>query len=286
MKDHDSGAREQAEEGGVAGATGPNVVPFPRSWYGAADELVPIRAADPPRRPAPTADASTFWGGESTAPDATAEGMAGADGSGSTQRPPHAEPRDAEPAPVWSSLRVGAGIDPGRPAPRAPVSGALNDGRRAGRRLRPALLALVVCVALLVAVVASFAPGTGGGQGEVSHGADKLAKLAATSATRAPGPAAAGTTGRPTRNTSRHGNHATARRAPGRRAMASRPAVTTQQGTGSTPVPAEVSPTGGGTPVTTAPASASSGSGPDSKTGGVGAPAGALPDIQQTNQQP
>src|SRR5579875_15 len=65
MKDHNSGAKEQAEEGGVGG-TETNVVPFPRSWYGSVDELVPIDTGPSPEpdRPSSLADASAFWGGD------------------------------------------------------------------------------------------------------------------------------------------------------------------------------------------------------------------------------
>ncbi len=69
MKDHNSGAKDQAEDGGVGGA-GANVVPLPRSWYGSVDELVPIDPGPPPgsdRRTSLTG-ASAFWGGDDERP--------------------------------------------------------------------------------------------------------------------------------------------------------------------------------------------------------------------------
>lgn len=69
MTDHNSGAKDQAEAGGVDGA-GANVVPFPRSWYGSVDELVPIDPGPPPDtdRSSSSTDATAFWGGDATQP--------------------------------------------------------------------------------------------------------------------------------------------------------------------------------------------------------------------------
>jgi hypothetical protein len=69
MTDHNSGAKEQAEKD-AAGAVGTNVVPFPRSWYGSVDDLVPISPGPPPDAGAPSslADASAFWGGDASQP--------------------------------------------------------------------------------------------------------------------------------------------------------------------------------------------------------------------------
>src|SRR5579863_4448048 len=68
MTDHNSGATDPAEEGGAADTRAANVVPFPRAWYGSVEELVPIDLA-PPRsaqRSDTVADASAFWGGDTT----------------------------------------------------------------------------------------------------------------------------------------------------------------------------------------------------------------------------
>jgi hypothetical protein len=76
MKDHNSGAKDQAEEGGVGG-TGANVVHFPRNWYGSVDELVPIDPGPPPGsdRPGSLTDASAFWGGGDGGGDGRPEGV-------------------------------------------------------------------------------------------------------------------------------------------------------------------------------------------------------------------
>lgn len=84
MTDHNSGAKDQAEEGGAAGGAAANVVPFPRTWYGSVDELVPIDL-EPPRngrQSDPAGDASAFWGGE-TAQTGVARGPT-AEGSDAT----------------------------------------------------------------------------------------------------------------------------------------------------------------------------------------------------------
>src|SRR5579875_2011144 len=69
MTDHNPGANGPAEQGG-AGRTGAKVVPFPRSWYGSVDELVPIAPSPPkePDRSVASPDASTFWGGNAAEP--------------------------------------------------------------------------------------------------------------------------------------------------------------------------------------------------------------------------
>ena len=78
MKDHDSGAKEQAEDGG-AGGKGANVVPFPRSWYGSVDELIPIEPGPPPGavRESSLTDASAFWGGDATQSDEASKASLG-----------------------------------------------------------------------------------------------------------------------------------------------------------------------------------------------------------------
>jgi hypothetical protein len=75
MKDHNSGAKDQAEEGGVGGA-GAKVVPLPRSWYGSVDELVPIDPGPPPGpdRPTSLTGASAFWGGDDARPEGVEAG--------------------------------------------------------------------------------------------------------------------------------------------------------------------------------------------------------------------
>lgn len=294
MKDHDSGARDQAEEGGVAGASGRNVVPFPRTWYGAVDELVPIRSDDPPRGSVPGVDALAFWGGEpggapaDTATEPEAEPVT----PDSAQPQPRPEP---EPAPdervaglARASLRVGTETD--RARPRAPYVAGLTGAERGRSRRAPALLALGVCVALLLAVAAAFGPGVDGGHPSDRHtgrvrggGAHATAlgaarRLTATATTRRPKAYRASR-----RHQMRH--HAAESTTSEPRAKRSTPSPATRPSADTTPVVSAVPTTGESAPTS---GSASTGSGRASTgAGGGGAtPAGALPDVQQTNQQP
>ncbi len=167
MTDHDSGAKDQAGEGGAVGSTATNVVPFPRTWYGSVEELVPINP-EPPQssvRSDPVADASAFWGGD------TAEASVGhgAPAEHSAAPPSSEEARwewqddlefDHGPCPDGDERRHdGRGLPRGVPAETRQRTGEPR------RRVR-AVLALAL-IGLLVSVI-SVAALNGGGTGK--HG--------------------------------------------------------------------------------------------------------------------
>jgi hypothetical protein len=64
------GSAGGADGGRLAGADAPNVVPFPRDWFGSVDELVPIEL-DPPEA-GPNA-AAAFWDGDAGVGEDAAE---------------------------------------------------------------------------------------------------------------------------------------------------------------------------------------------------------------------
>ncbi len=127
MKDHNSGAKDQVEEGGVGGA-GANVVPLPRSWYGSVDELVPIDPGPPtePDRRSSLTDASAFWGGDDRRPEGVEAGRSEAAG---TDLP---NPRDDAP-----------NAGPAVSAPSHAKSKVHGRGRRRGQPATAVALALV-----------------------------------------------------------------------------------------------------------------------------------------------
>jgi hypothetical protein len=162
MTDHDSGAKEQAEEGGAAAGAAANVVPFPRSWYGSVDELVPIDPRPPARSSDRASDASAFWGGD--APQAPVREEAPGARSGKTSPP-------RQIVTEWDDDEIelaGRGPDaPGgetAPDPTSPPDAAhggarLRDGslrgKRSPQRLPPALAAALVV--LLVGILSAGA---------------------------------------------------------------------------------------------------------------------------------
>ena len=165
MTDHDSGAKDQAEEGGAAGAPAANVVPFPRMWYGSVEELVPINP-EPSRssvRSDPVADARAFWGGDtaqsSVGHEATAENSAAAPASEEAQSEWQGDVEFAhEPRPDRDERRHDE-----RGFPRGvPTETRQRIGEP--RRRLPAVLALAL-IGLLVGVI-SVAALNGGGTGK------------------------------------------------------------------------------------------------------------------------
>ena len=154
MKDHNSGAKDQAEEGGV-GVAGAKVVPLPRSWYGSVDELVPIDPGPPPGPDGPSSltDASAFWGGGDGRPEvAEAEHAEEARRSPDAGRSEDAGTNFADPGgDAHSPVRVMSG-----PAHVKP-----NVQRRGGRR---GLWATVIALSL-VAMAAVAATGSLTGRG-------------------------------------------------------------------------------------------------------------------------
>src|ERR1700744_3140752 len=107
MTDHNSGADGQAEERGGTRSPAPNVVPFPKAWYGSVDELVPISPAPSVTgsgRADSLADATAFWGGDATTPSGPDTGAESADDDPSarpTTPPPDRREDEARVSPQW-----------------------------------------------------------------------------------------------------------------------------------------------------------------------------------------
>lgn len=152
MTDHNSGAKEEAEGRGVAGATGANVVPFPRSWYGSPDELVPIDLEPPVTsgRQASVADATAFWGGDATGPRAEAGGISAAPATDDGASFEASGPMDGPAAPP-DARGAGAALSRPRSRPRRGWAG-LADRRRL--RSSPLAVSLIALVAGLAAAIA------------------------------------------------------------------------------------------------------------------------------------
>ena len=154
MTDHNSGAKDEAEERGAAGAAAANVVPFPRAWYGSADELVPIGTEPHAHRSDSLADASAFWGGESTEPGSDSDLRTELPGvAPSAAEPDVTDWSGAEPEPPRDS-HSGARVSPNDVAARRVPAGGGDTRSASGKRLRAAL-ATILCgvVSGLVALV-------------------------------------------------------------------------------------------------------------------------------------
>ncbi len=156
MTDHDSGAKDTAEGRDIAGVSAPNVVPFPRAWYGSVDELVPIdpvRASDSSGGD-PLADASAFWSGDTSTPTLIPTPPASSSAEAAARKPATREWAEDE-LEFAGAGRVGAYRRPGAPSPRGRTIGA--EQVRAGvapRRVSAVLaLVLVVLIAGLTALV-------------------------------------------------------------------------------------------------------------------------------------
>ena len=285
MTDHDSGAKDRAKEGGVAGATGPNVVPFPRSWYGAVDELVPI-SADPPRRNSGEADATAFWGGDSQPLSPDNDAVADAQAADAART---GQPGQSGSASAWGP-RCGSGRTLDWSAPLEEIAAVRGlAGRR--RRYQSALLAVGVCVALFFGADIAFAPDGASRPASATHARDKHHPSASIATSKSP-PVAVGSTdslGRSTghrRRTRRDGlDHRTR---PAKHVVVSDPvqAAQTQPATGSPPVVSSLPPASESTATTVVSRSASSAGGSQNRNVGGSGPGGGLPDVQQTNQQP
>lgn len=148
MTDHDSGAKDKAEEVETGRAAAPNVVPFPRSWYGSVDELVPIdpQPPRPDRATESVSDASAFWGGDSD-PAPVADDEIGA-----------ASVKTSPPQQVVTE-RHDAEFDVAEPSPPRRQPAVARPRSRSPRRV-PAAFALAL-IALLVGVISVAALGRG-----------------------------------------------------------------------------------------------------------------------------
>lgn len=175
MTDHESGAKEQAEEDRAAGGPAANVVPFPRSWYGSVDELVPIDP-QPPRaaRSSDTvADANAFWAGDTT----RARGDQGAGSPSGKTSPPH------QVVPEWDEDEIELSLGPSAPTgdvapePGGPQGAVPSSARQRDTSQRPPrrlpIVVAVALVALLVGIISAAAL-DGGGRGR-NHAATGIA---------------------------------------------------------------------------------------------------------------
>ncbi len=120
-EDGTHGATPEASANAEASA---NVVPFPRSWYGAADELVPIPIGPPAVDPDPSeADATAFWGGDPRALDARPQADVDAAPSAAAHTAPDAAAHVAPEAAARTAPEAVAYAAPGAGAPAAPPLG-------------------------------------------------------------------------------------------------------------------------------------------------------------------
>ncbi len=165
MKDHNSGAEGPAEERGGASSPAPNVVPFPRAWYGSVDELVPISPAPSvtasPRADS-LADASAFWGGEATkpsGPDPIVENAVNDPSTRPLTPPADWQEDEALASPEWQVVSEPLARNSDGVASESPQ---VKPNQPERRRALPGGLALAL-LALLVAVTVIAALGGGNG---------------------------------------------------------------------------------------------------------------------------
>ena len=288
MTDHDSGAKEQAGDGGVAGEAGTNVVPFPRSWYGSVDELVPI-TTDPPRRRRPSVDASAFWGGEAAPVSAAGNTIAGTPRTDPAQEATRQEQCDDEPDLAWEARRDDSPGAAERSDWKEPRFGTTAAPPRTQDRRRRRPLALSVLAAALVAclgVGAVVAGGGGGSDPKASHTAVSHGDSARSATANSPAASEVVTKRVGRRGEKDHalrGRKVVPRHAP---VTSSSPTSTTQSDGRLTPTVSSPPPPSESTSSSGAKESTSSAGGSRRSAGSGAVPAGALPDVQQTNQQP